>query len=374
MKVVIVSDYSLDAPYGGLQTHVYHLAKAISKTSVETHIITFSDKNEDYKMDNLNIHLIKRSARLPMLFTIPVDAKNVVNKIKEIDPGIIHVQGTHYPYNYISRALPEKYPVIITVHGIMATEYKFNKGLNCIGGFISYLLEKLAFKKAKNIIVCSDVMKKEVNKLTDAKVYVMPNGVDCSEIDDINTLKTVKHPSIIYMGLLESIKGVDILIKSINVVKKDILDIHLYIAGKGSQEENLRKLTKRLGLKSNIDFLGYISGEEKYSYFKAVDLCVVPSRYESFGITILEAMACGKPVIASDVGNIPSLVDENSGILFESENEKDIAQKIIYLLKNQDLQDRMSLNAEKRVKEFDWNKIALKTKKIYSELIDSKNQ
>ncbi|MBI5680846.1 MAG: glycosyltransferase family 4 protein [Methanobacterium sp.] len=369
MKVVIVSDYSLNSPYGGLQTHVYHLAKAISKNSVETHIITFSDRNEDIKSNNLNIHFIKRSSRLPMLFTIPFDAKNVINKIKEIDPDVVHVQGTHYPYNYISRAIPEKYPVIITVHGIMATEYKFNKGLNFIGGFISYLLEKYAFRKAKNIIVCSEVMKKEIGKLSRAKVYVVPNGVDCKKIDNFSSSKVVIHPSIIYIGLLEKIKGVDTLIKAINIIKDDIPEIHFYIAGKGSQEENLRKLTKKLGLENNIDFLGYISGEEKYSNFKSVDICAVPSRYESFGITILEAMACGKPVIASNVGNIPSLVDENTGILFESENEKDIAQKIINLLKNQDLRDKMGLNAEKRAKEFDWDKISEKTVNIYKKII-----
>jgi len=340
MKVVILSDYSIDTPYGGLQTHVYHLSRSISKESVETHVITFSDKNEDFKMNNLNIHLIKRSLKIPRLFTIPFDTKNVINKIKEINPDIVHVHGTHYPYSYISGAIPEKYSVLLTVHGIMAIEYKFNERFNYLGGFFNYLFEKYAFSRVKNIIACSQIMKENISKLSKAEIYVIPNGIDLSHIcGEIKLLKSIKSPSIFYIGLLENIKGVDILIKAMKIIKKEIPDIHLYIAGEGSQKGNLIKLVKKLDLDKNIDFLGYISGEKKYSYFKAVDLCVVPSRYESFGIVILEAMACGKPVVASNVGNIPSLLTDDIGFKFESDNEKDLAEKIIKLLKNQDLRD-----------------------------------
>lgn len=371
MKIAIISDYSVDKPYGGLQTHVYHLARALSSFSVQTHIITLSSINDDFKEDNLNIHLLKRSSRFPRLFTIMNDSKSVLNKIKEINPDIVHVQGTHYPFNYISRRIPEKYPVIITVHGIIANEYKYNAGLNFFGGFISYLLEKYAFRKAKNIIVCSEVMKEQVHKLTDAQVYVVPNGVNCKGIGNINTNIKIKHPSIIYIGLLEKIKGVDVLIKATAIIKEKLPYIHVYIAGEGSQEDSLKQLVADLRLNDIIDFLGYLHDKDKYSYLKSADLCIVPSRYESFGIIILEAMACGIPIIASGVGNIPYLLKtQKNGLVVHPDDPKTLACEIIKLIKNKELQSKMKLNSLNIIKGFDWELIAKQTIAVYKEIMN----
>ena len=365
-----MSDYSLDVPYGGVQTHLYHLARSISRNSVETHIILFSDRNKDIKVDNLKIHLIKRSSRLPRLFTIPFDAKNAINKIKEINPDIVHVQGTHYPYNYISIALLGKYPVLITVHGLMATEYKYESGINFLSAFISYLLEKYALSKIKDIIVLAPQIEQIIRKMTDSKTYIIPNGVDCDETDDIRTFKAIKHPSMIYMGVLENVKGVDVLIKAVKTIKSDVPDIHLYVAGQGFQEENLKKLTKKLDLDGNIDFLGYISGEEKYSLMKSANVLVLPSLWESLPIAVLEGMACGKPIIASNVGGVPYLVDDGvNGFLVQPGEVNELADKIITLLKDKKLQEAMGRESLNRSEDFEWNKIAEKTIDLYKEIL-----
>lgn len=374
MKVIIISDYS-DKHYGGLQTHVFHLTKNLSEIeNVSIDVITLSDKNSTYNDGNLKIHNIKRFSKIPRLFTIISDSLKIKRKISELKPDIVHVQGTHYPYSYIAALISSNYPTVLTVHGLMAREYKFNKGKNYLGGIVNLFLEKYAFNKVKEIIICSVPMQKEVEKLSNANTYLVPNGIELNSILNHKPLKAVKHPSIMYMGLLEIIKGVDILIKAVAIIKKKIPNITLYIAGDGSQENYLKQLSKDLNLEENVLFLGYLGENSKYSYLKAVDICAITSRYESFGIVILEAMTCGKPVIGSNTGNIPFLVTKKTGILFESENEQDLALKIIKLIKNRDLCFKMSLNAQNEVKKFDWKMLASKTREIYEKLLNSKIQ
>lgn len=368
MKIAMISDFpSEDIPYGGLQTHVYHLSSSISLLEcAELHIVSFADENKDFKKNNLNIHLVKRPMKIPRIFTIPYDTWLIKRKILKINPDIVHVQGTHYPYNVIAGYISKLFPTILTVHGIMAIEYKFNRGLNFIGVFISYLLEKYAFSKVKYVVVCSPIMKDLVVKNSDADIYVIPNGIDINLMRNTKLLEGIKYPSILFIGLLEKIKGLDILLKSVAIVKDKFPQIRLYVAGKGSQEHYLKQLTKKLKIEDNVEFLGYIHGKDKYSYIKSADIFVVPSRYESFGIAILEAMACESSIIASNVGNIPYLLKNDlAGLTFELDNVDELAEKIIFLLKNRNLREKMGKESSQIAKNFEWDRIAEKTFELY---------
>jgi len=375
MKVVMVCDFPAARPYGGLQTHVFHLASSISKLKdIELHIISLGHENNHFKRDNLNIHFLKRTINIPRIFTIPIDTWLVKRKINELNPDIVHVQGTHYPYNFIAGKLSKMFPTILTVHGVMAIEYKFNKGLNYFGVFISYLLEKYSFSKIKQIIVCSPIIKDIIIKKSDAEIYVIPNGINTDTMCNIKPFKSVNYPSLIYFGLLEKIKGVDILLMALVLIKNQFPDIQLYIAGNGSQGDYLRQLTKKLNIENNVNFLGYVNGKEKYAYIKSADVFVVPSRYESFGIAILEAMACESSIIASNVGNIPYLLENDLlGLKFVSGNVDELAEKIIYLLKNTNLREKMGKESLKISENYKWNKIAKNTSDIYKKVVGANN-
>jgi glycosyltransferase involved in cell wall biosynthesis len=370
MKIVLVSDYPEGMPYGGLQTHIYNLASHIADLNrVETHLVTIADSNMEYKINNLTVHLVKRPLRIPKLFTIPLDAHLVKKKILELNPDVVHVHGTHYPYNLIAGMMMDSYPTIVTVHGIMAMEYKFNSGLNFFGGLISYLLEKYTFNKVNQLIVCSKPMKYILSEITNAEINIIPNGIDYKSIDRITQKKSIEKPSIIYMGLLERIKGVDILINAIPLIKKRLPNIHVYIVGDGSQKAFLENLSRKLRVEDNVNFLGYINGDEKYSYLKSADVCVVPSRYESFGIVILESMSCGTPLVGTDIGNIPYLLENGKiGLSVDPDDSSSLADKIIELLDNKELQSKMKLNCQVKVKKFDWIQVAANTVDIYEKL------
>jgi glycosyltransferase involved in cell wall biosynthesis len=125
-----------------------------------------------------------------------------------------------------------------------------------------------------------------------------------------------------------------------------------------------------LNIENYVDFLGFLSGEKKYTYYKSADIYVQPSRYETFGIAILEAMACGKTVVASNVGGIPFLViDGETGLLFENGNVRDLAEKILNLLNDKELREKMGKAGKKRAEEFTWDKIAKQTVEVYKEIL-----
>lgn len=368
IKVVMLGPYLYEM--GGVTTHIRKLAKYLSRRDdIELHIITISNENKQIKDDNFNVHVIKKSFIYP--FSIPSVTWRLRRKILEIAPDIIHAQGTIVSYSTAAALVRNKYPTLLTVHGIVSKEIKYSKG---VAFFYRRLFtlpnERYVLSKVPDIVVCSPQMKELIRNLTNSKIHVLPNGIDFEDILNIGPYETVEYPSILYLGNLSKIKGIDVLLKAVPIIRKKIPNLHIYIAGSGTEEEELKKLVKELNIEENVKFLGFISDDEKYSYYKSADVCVFPSIYEPFGIVLLEAMACGKPVVASNVGGIPFVVvDGKTGLVFESGNVNDLAEKVVILLKNKKLREKMGDAGKERAKEFTWDKIAEQTVDLYKEIL-----
>ena len=371
MKIAMISSYALSEKkvFGGIEMHTDGLSHYLSKhDGIELYVITLGDGNKQFKKGNLNIYVIS-TGLYP--FSIPAGASRLREIIQKINPDIIHIQGTHFPYSNIAAFFQRKYCTLLTVHGIMAKEIKFRKRISFFKNIVFLLLERYAIFKVQNIIAVSLHVKNVISEMTQSKIHVIPNGIDFEGIQNIHPLKSTEHPCILFIGELVKVKGVTSLIKAIPIIKKAIPTIRVFIGGAGPQEEELKKLVKELNVEENVEFLGFVSGDEKYSYYKSADLCVFPSRYETFGIVCLEAMACGKPVVASNVGGIPFLVEEGKiGLLFESGNVNELAERVITLLKDKELREKMGEAGRERAKEFAWDKIAEQTVEVYKEIIE----
>lgn len=199
---------------------------------------------------------------------------------------------------------------------------------------------------------------------------MIPNGINTHEYESIERIGDLNHPSLFFIGRLVKQKGVHVLIKSLSIVQKSIENIHLYIAGSGPQYKKLNILVEKLNLRDNVTFLGYIKGKEKISYYQSIDICVIPSSFESFSFVTLEAMAAGKPVVASNVGGIPYLVDDGeTGFLFEPGNHQELAKKIIRLLESKKLCEEMGKLAKKKAELFSWSFITDETIKLYEKTL-----
>jgi glycosyltransferase involved in cell wall biosynthesis len=372
MKIAMICSYALSEKevIGGIEMHTDGLSRHLSKhDGIELYVITFGDENKQFKRGNLNIYVIG-TGLYP--FSIPAGVLHLRKIIRTINPDIIHVQGTHFPYSVIAAFFRRTYLTVLTVHGIMAKEIKFRRRISILKNSVFLLFERYAVLKVQNIIIIAVSLhvKNVISDMTQSAIQVIPNGVDFDDVQNIPPRESIEHPCILFIGELAKVKGVDLLIQAIPIIKKSFPNIRVFIGGAGPQAKELKNLVKELKVAETVKFLGFVSGDDKYSYYKSADLCVFPSLYETFGIVCLEAMASGKPVVASNVGGIPFLVEEGkTGLLFETGNMNDLAEKVITLLQDNELREKMGVAGRERAKELAWDKIAEQTIGVYKSIL-----
>jgi glycosyltransferase involved in cell wall biosynthesis len=165
--------------------------------------------------------------------------------------------------------------------------------------------------------------------------------------------------------------GPDLLLKAVVEVKKAIPDIILSMAGAGEWTEHLKSMALRLGLSDNVQYVGFVDQKQMYSFLQRHHIMVMPSRMEAFGVAALEASACGRPVIASNVGGVPEVVQDGvTGILVPTENTDALAEAVIKLTQDVDLRERMGKAGYEFVKErYSWEKSLDMMCDLYERLI-----
>jgi glycosyltransferase involved in cell wall biosynthesis len=163
-------------------------------------------------------------------------------------------------------------------------------------------------------------------------------------------------------------------LKAIKISKKEFDNIRLYMIGNGSADKiKIIKMIKELSLENEVSILGpfsYTDKEELIKYYHNCRALVLPSRFESFGLVILEAFACSKPVIASRVGGIPEIVNEKNGILFKAEDVNELAKAIIKIMKMDDDEYKNMCNeAYLTAEKFDIERISQMIIELYESLL-----
>jgi D-inositol-3-phosphate glycosyltransferase len=219
------------------------------------------------------------------------------------------------------------------------------------------------------------------------RITVVPCGVDTQmfqPLDPASSKKKLGLPDtklILFVGRIDPVKGIDTLLKAMAIVRHKMgrhLDAELLIVGgdKDSADRSadseicrLQRLTTELNLKDTVTFLGAQRQDHLPYYYSAAEVCILPSRYESFGMVALEAMACGTPVIASKVGGLASLIqDERCGFVVPEGNETELAAKICLLLGNPELREILGGHARKRALQYNWHTIADRILTLYRTL------
>jgi glycosyltransferase involved in cell wall biosynthesis len=236
----------------------------------------------------------------------------------------------------------------------------------------THTLTSLYCRNADRVITVSDVVKKDIVKFTGVnpdKVAPVHNGFDPSRfhvIQDSYLLEAVQQEYqlperfILWTGQIYPPKNLGRLLEALAKVKDEIPH-KLVIAGeeRWRAKEDLG-LIERLGIKDRIHFTGWVSHDHLPAFYNLADLFVLPSLYEGFGIPLLEAMACGCPVLTSTTGS-PREVVEHAGYLVDPLKVHDIAAGICEVLSNSELRSAMVAKGLERVKEFSWEKCARET-------------
>ncbi len=183
----------------------------------------------------------------------------------------------------------------------------------------------------------------------------------------------------LFVGRIEPLKGIDTLMKAIAIMRQEEIDVCLAVIGgetdtseKCETEEmaRLRAIREEIGLVDLVAFLGKRSQDTLPYYYSAAEAVVVPSHYESFGMVALEAMACGTPVVASQVGGLAYLVQDGiTGFTVPNDDPKALAKKLTKLLNNPELREEMCVNATMFAQEYSWDKVTANVVEVYKDVL-----
>jgi cellulose synthase/poly-beta-1,6-N-acetylglucosamine synthase-like glycosyltransferase/glycosyltransferase involved in cell wall biosynthesis/O-antigen/teichoic acid export membrane protein len=258
-----------------------------------------------------------------------------------------------------------KEPVIGLIHHVhqevILKELKLPKYLlpvAVLATFIERFVMPLVYKNTQMVTV-SESSKNDMKRIGLGKVLpikIVNPGVD---LKLFTPAEKTKEPSILYVGRIKQYKSIDTLIKAFNIVNKKNKNVNLEIAGFGDDQKRLVKIVETLGISDNVHFLGRITDEEKIKLMAESWVFVYPSTFEGWGITSIEASACGTPVVASNVAGLrDSVKDGESGYLAKVKDEYDFAEKITKILNDIKLRKSLSKGAVSWASEFDWNRSA----------------
>ena len=209
--------------------------------------------------------------------------------------------------------------------------------------------------------------------LDEDAIAVIPNGVDLDHCSPDATGQRFETPTILYLGRLKRYKRVDLPIRAVAALAAEGVDVRIVVAGTGDDEPRLRALVDELGLGERVGFAGYVSEEEKLRLFRKAWLHVLTSPKEGWGITNLEAAACGTPTVASDSPGLrDSVVDGETGFLVPHGDVAALARRIRTLIVDDRLRERLGANARRFAERFTWDRAAEDTETFLREAAASR--
>jgi glycosyltransferase involved in cell wall biosynthesis len=198
--------------------------------------------------------------------------------------------------------------------------------------------------------------------LDEARIEVIPNGVDTDAYTPGDPAARFDRPTLLYLGRLKRYKRVDLPIRAVARLRDQGVAVRLIVAGAGDREPALRDLAGRLGLDAAVEFRGYVSEAEKLELFRRAWIHLLTSPKEGWGISNLEAAACGTPTIASDAPGLrDSVVDGETGYLVPHGDVEALATRIRTVLEDGTLRERLGRQARKFAERHTWERAALET-------------
>ena len=359
---------------GGVENYVYNLSRELIELGHEVTIVCANEPKVKSKEITDGIR-VKRLNYIGKIANTNITVKLPLELLKE-DFDIVH---THIPTPWsadwsaiISRTTNKS--LILTYHNDIVG----NGFANYIAKFYNFTSLKLVLRRAAKIIISqpnylesSPYLKKHENK-----IVVIPNGVD---IRRFKPLKVGKEENILFfLSVLDEFhryKGLDYLLEALKRVKKEILNVRLIVGGEGKLLNYYKQKVISMGLGDKIEFAEFIPDEQIVEYYNKCDIFVLPSissKQEGFGMVLLEAMACGKPVVTTEiVGIAKDARERNCGKIIEPKNVDALADAVIEVLQDKESAKRMGANGRRLVEEkYGWKKVGEMVQSVYEDVLN----
>lgn len=324
---------------GGIQHQIWGISNELIKLGHEVHILTRNRGFDFMKINGINIHGIDTVFNDQVLTRL-VFSKNAAKKIKEIKPDVLNLSERFSAYFPSKLDMPKTF----TTHNSDAFSFYrqfayYSNRLNVLFFDLKKKCEENVMRRSDSVITLNESIKKYLYSRGAKQTTTIPNGIDT------NLYKNNGDDHfILYAGRLNKLKGIDYLIKAYSEIETSY---RLVIIGSGPDEHRLKKFVEMHGMGDIVDFVPWVNSDKLREYLSKCSVFVLPSLFETFGIVLLEAMASGKPVIASDImGPRDIITDGIDGYLFEKGNIADLKANLEKCLVDNDLRKKIGMTAQ----------------------------
>lgn len=369
-------------PYlNGVSTSIKMLEKGLKELGHSVYIITVNPKNYKYEIKDNIIYLPGIPTNIYDYRISSIYSLKASLYIRKLNLDVIH-SHTEFGVGTFARVIAKELliPIVHTYH-TMYEDYKYyiTKGYfdKETDAALKYFINYYCDKTVDELIVPTNKIKKSFKTkygLT-RNIHVIPTGIDISNFYQENfTLKEISNLKkklkinerfiTLFVGRLGEEKSVDKLINYEVEIAKEIPNHLLLIIGDGPDKEKLEALTKKLNLTNNVLFLGKIEHSKIYKYYQLCDIFTTASKSETQGLTVIEAMAAGKLVLAIKDDAFKDFVNSKNGYLFK--NKEEYINKTIYYFKNKEELIKISKQAKEDSLQYSYLEYAKKVLKVYT--------
>ena len=386
MKILQVTNFFKPSwESGGPARVAYEISKKLVERGHEVTVYTTDgfkwridvEKNKPADVDGIKTYYFRnlssyltRKMNLPIPYYLPIVARRTLR-----DFDMIHIHEYRTVLAIVVHHYAKKYgiPYVLQPHGSLPRIGK--EGLKKLYDWVwGYNI----LKDASKVIALTKTEAEQCKMMgvDEDKIEIIPNGIDLSEYEnppgrgEFRKKYLLNEKIILYLGRVHKIKGLDLFARAFAELSKEIDNVKLVIAGPDDGYlTSLKKLVADLEISDKVLFTGPLYGEEKLRAYVDADVYVLPSVYETFPVAVLEACACGVPVIVTDRCGIADFIDGNVGYVVEYDKNQ-LRDAITKVLSDEGLRRRFRGVGKRLVREkFSWDKVVLDIENIYLSLL-----
>lgn len=373
LKIALVSPYDFAYP-GGVTSHVAHLADQFRARGHLVHIIAPSSETADEPaFGNHIVHRIGRVVRIPAngsVARITLSLRSWLQTkrlLRDEQYDLIHLHEPMIPALPLTVLRHSQSVNIGTFHAFRSRPLAYFYGKPILQPF---------FRKLHGHVAVSPAARDFIGEYFRTEYRVIPNGIEfgrfCTAMPLLDRFAD-SRPNVLFVGRLEKRKGLKFLLRAWPRVLEQVPGARLIVVGEGRPLVGYKRYARRKGwTDDDVHFAGYVSEEEKPRYFQVANVFCAPSTgQESFGIVLLEAMAAGAPIVATDIPGYRDVVTHGQeGLLVAPKDEEALAQALARLLQDAETRMRMGGDGRDKARRYDWSRVADQVLEYYAEVLE----
>ena len=352
MKILVINWQDIKNPFGGgAEVHLHEIFSRVAKKGHEVTLFCCEVDGRPNEEVIDGIRVIRKGSRSRFNFYVK---KEYIRRFSKENFDIVIDDVNKIPF-YTPRFVNE--PVLGISHHFFGRS--IFRETNPVAGLYVYISEYLmnyVYKNTPFAVVSESTLKDFLERKFDKdKFTIIPNAINQNDFP-MEVREKSQKPTITYFGRLKRYKSVDHLLKAFAIVKEKYPQARLEILGKGNFMDHLKLLSKKLNIDENTTFFGFVSEEDKIKLLSRSWAMVNTSMKEGWGITNIEANACGTPVISANVPGLKDSVKNGvSGLLYEYGDINELSKKIENLISSAELKSSLSIGAVEWAYKFSWD-------------------